>query len=454
MSTVSVAKEIFRAYDIRGVVPDTLNTTVAHAVGRALAVMAKGRDIRCIAVGRDGRDSSPDLAAALIAGLNSQDIATVDLGMLPTPVAYWAAATRVAGSCAVVTGSHNPRQYNGIKMTLAGAPIAGTEIDELYQLIQTDHDHTTNSAAAYSEAVLAGRQLKRQVKIVVDCGNGVAGPFYPEILSKLGCDVVSLFQEVDGKFPNHHPDPADPANFTAATQALEQTGAELALAFDGDGDRLGVWLPGSGMFFPDRILMLLARDLLTRQPGATIVYDVKCSVNLAPFIIACGGQPHLCRTGHSFVKRELTQIGAPLGGELSGHFFFNEGDWRFDDALLAAVVLLELVAAAPSASELCASVPDSFATPEYKVNMPAGQSPHDFVRALTQSSTFPGNPKLVLVDGIRAEWPDGFGLVRASNTTPSLILRFEGLTAKARDRIKTDFRTIITTAGPDLTLSF
>lgn len=465
-----ITPTIFRAYDIRGIVARDLNETAARLIGQALATQGKEAGVTCIAVGRDGRNSSPQLAAALCAGIHTAGVNTLDIGMVPTPVTYWAAHHAAGGSCAMITGSHNPKDYNGIKMMLAGTTLAGAQIQQLRELIDADNlaDVGTVAAArgsgqtdlsilaAYGDALVAGRHLKRPVKVVVDCGNGVTGVCAPDLLTRLGAEVIPLFTEVDGEFPNHHPDPADPANFAAASAALTEHNAELALAFDGDGDRLGIWLPTSGMMFPDRMLMLLARELLAQpqHAQATVIYDVKCSNNLATFIRAHGGTPLMVRTGHSFVKRALAETGAPLAGELSGHFFFNEGDWKFDDGLLAAVKLLELVAASPSAEELCATVPDSWATPEYQVDLDATVDAPAVIATLATLDNFPGALELSTIDGVRAQWADGFGLVRASNTTPSLILRFEGHDAQACARIMDCYRACLRHALPETDLGF
>ena len=456
--------EIFRAYDVRGKYPVDLNEKTAFLIGQALATLALGRGISNVAVARDGRESSPALSESLVRGISSMGLDTLDFGMLPTPLAYWGAQAHAGGSSAIVTGSHNPREYNGIKMTLGGITLAGPEIQELYAVIENGrmtgkgvegiregHDGISSE---YQKAVVSSHGLARKMKIVVDCGNGVAGPFYPAILEALGCTVDALFSDVDGSFPNHHPDPANPNLYGKMAGMLNDGKAEIGLAFDGDGDRLGVWIPKRGQVFPDRILMLLARDLLSKQGGAKVLYDVKCSVNVAPFVKEHGGEPVLCRTGHSFIKREMAETGAKLGGELSGHFFFNEQGWKFDDALLAAARLLALVSQEDSAVALCEGIPDSHATPEYTVAMPSGADPHSFVAKISQNGKLPGSPELVRIDGIRAVWDDAFGLVRASNTTPSLVLRFEGKSESACAKAQEAFREMLLGENPSLPLPF
>lgn len=456
------AAEIFRAYDIRGLVPEMLNESAARLVGQALGAKAKAAGSPAVLVARDGRLSSPGLAQALAEGLNAMGMPVRDAGMMPTPTAYWGAKQHTDGNSVVITGSHNPKSYNGIKMTLGGVPLAGEEVTELRAMIESGLQPADQPAAtepldgivaAYADAVLAGPRLARPVKVVVDCGNGVAGPSYPEVLRRLGCEVSELYCDIDGEFPNHHPDPAVPENFKDAVAKMEAERAEMVLAFDGDGDRLGVWLP-EGILYPDRILMLLTRELLARKPGSEVVYDVKSTANLGPFIVAAGGKPHVWRTGHSFMKKELAKRGAPLGGELSGHFYFNEEGWSFDDPLLTAVRLLRMVAEAESATQLSATVPDSYATPEYTVPLGAAANPHALVEKLVAAQQFDGAPQIVTIDGLRADWEDGFGLVRASNTTPSIIMRFEGKEPAARDRIRDAFASLIAAVDASVEMPF
>ena len=458
-----VDPSIFRAYDVRGKTPSQLNEPVAQLIGQAIATKALAQGIASIAIGRDGRSTSPDLSASLIDGITSGGIDAVDLGMVPTPVAYWAAMQKTGGSSAVVTGSHNPHGYNGIKATLNGLPLAEDEVQEIRKLVEESRFASSGVAGSceqvdgiadkYIAELALTHKLKRKVKVVVDCGNGVAGPFYPEALRQLGCEVVEIYSEVDGSFPNHHPDPAVPANFKQAVKLMEKEDAEMVMAFDGDGDRLGIWLPGSGILYPDRILMLLARQLLARLPRSEIFYDVKCSVNVARYIKEHGGKPRLCRTGHSFMKLALAKANAPLGGELSGHFFFNEGNLRYDDALVATARVLEMASEHESASALAGTVPDSCATPEYTVPID-GATPHEFVAALVERGGLDGDPDINTLDGIRAEWRDGFGLVRASNTTASLIMRFEGSNEKACSAVRERFRAVLLAERPGLQLPF
>lgn len=458
-----MAAEIFRAYDVRGKTGSQLSRKVLGEIGLALAAKAMAAGASVLAVGRDGRETSAEYAAALIGGINRAGLDALDLGLTPTPAAYWAALELADGNCAVVTGSHNPRDYNGVKMMVGGATLAGDEIQELRHLIEQDRCGDSASPGTrssvpimgrYLDDLLSGRDIARPVKVVVDCGNGATGPYAPQALRRLGCEVLALYDQVDGTFPGHHPDPTVPENMRDAAALMRETGAELALAFDGDGDRLGLMLPEAGFVYPDRILMALARAHLLTDAGGTVVYDVKCSRMVAPFVSAHGGKPLMCRTGHSFVKQMMAATGARFAGEMSGHFFFREGRWRFDDALLAAAKLLALVAAAGSAEELFATLPDSHATPEIRVLVPDEKSPHDLVERLGREASLPGDPKLVTIDGLRAEWAYGFGLVRASNTTPCLILRFEGDSQDTLSGIKESFRKILDDLDEELELNF
>lgn len=461
----SLSKEIFRAYDIRGIVGDQLNPQVANLIGRAIATKAVANGADRIAVGRDGRDSSPELAKAVADGICQAGLASIELGLTPTPAAYWGAFELAEGNGVVITGSHNPKEYNGIKIMLNGKPLAGDEIEQLYLLIAesrlseggvTGVRSQASIMEEYLDELLTGHKLSRPVKVVVDCGNGVTGPSAPLALERLGCEVLPLFTEVDGSFPNHHPDPANPANFETAIKLMREQNAEITIAFDGDGDRLGVALPDSGVIYPDRFLLALVQDFLRDKPGETVVFDVKCSRVLEKFITQNGGKPVMCRTGHSFVKQHMAEIGAKFGGELSGHIFFNEGRWRFDDALLAAVKLLSLVAATDSAESLFASLPNAPASPEYTIRLPENAPPpQKIVDNFVAIAKFSVEPeKLITIDGYRAEWQDGFGLVRASNTTPSLVARFEGDSQQSLTRIQNEFRENLQKLPTNLSLPF
>ena len=447
---------IFKAYDIRGVTPLTINEEVAFLLGKAFGAAALAAKEKTVAVGRDGRLSGPALAAALIRGLVASGIDVIDVGMVTTPMLYFAAST-LCSSGIQVTGSHNPKDYNGFKMVLAGRAIYGDEIQGLRQVMQSD---STAAAAmpggmtqvdistAYRERIISDVKLARPMKIVIDSGNGIAGASAPAIFRALGCEVIELFSEVDGNFPNHHPDPSKPENLRDLISALKTTGAELGLAFDGDGDRLGIVTQDGRNIYPDRQMMLFARDVLSRVPGGTIVFDVKCSQRLAPDIEAAGGVPLMYKTGHSLIKAKMKEVDSPLGGEMSGHIFFKERWYGFDDGTYAGARLLEIVSRSADASAMLNALPTSFSTPELNVPCKEGE-PHTVVDALKKAVDFPVPAVVNLIDGVRVDWPDGFGLIRASNTTPVLVLRFEGHTEAALHRIEADMLALLHSVKPD-----
>ena len=453
---MQVSPSIFKAYDIRGVVPSTINEGLAEALGKAFGTVALKEGETSVAVGRDGRLSGPSLSAALIRGLSAAGIDVVDVGMVTTPMLYFAANT-LATSGIQVTGSHNPADYNGFKMVLAGRAIYGDEIQALRQIIESDgwapgpvHGSVSQAdvEADYMERILSDVQLERPMKIVIDSGNGVAGASAPAIFRALGCEVTELFSEVDGNFPNHHPDPSKPENLTDLIQALKDGDAELGLAFDGDGDRLGIVTKDGQNIYPDRQMMLFARDVLARVPGGTIVYDVKCSQRLAPEIEAAGGVPMMYKTGHSLIKAKMKEVNSPLGGEMSGHIFFKERWYGFDDGTYAGARLLEIVSRSPDAGAVLNSLPTSFSTPELNVACQEGE-PHTVVDELIKAAHFDAPAKISTIDGVRVDWPDGFGLIRASNTTPVLVLRFEGQTPEALARIQADMLVLLRSVKPD-----
>jgi phosphomannomutase/phosphoglucomutase len=449
-----IAANIFRAYDIRGITPEPLGANAAYLIGRALAAAAVARNLTTIAVARDGRLSGADLLSALAAGICDSGVDVADIDLAPTPLAYFAAYKLAAGSAAVVTGSHNPKQYNGVKIMLGGDALAGDAVADLRRrIIEDDYPlprakgvcRRADVRGDYIGEICAKARLTRPLKIVLDCGNGAAGVVAPDVFRALGCEVTELFCEVDGAFPNHHPDPAKLENLQDAKRALAQSRADAAFVFDGDGDRLGVIIPGGEVIAPDRALLAFARAALAKHPGATIICDVKCTANFAPWIKRFGGIPRMCRTGHSFIKRELRQSGALLAGEMSGHFFFAD-DWPgFDDGIYAAAQMAQLAAAAQGGlGEVFADVPDSPATPELQIPM---ENPRRFVDEFARAAKFPNAKRINDLDGVRAEYADGFGLLRASNTTPSLVLRFEGENAAALARIQDDFRAALQAAG-------
>jgi phosphomannomutase/phosphoglucomutase len=452
---VNVPSEIFRAYDIRGIAGRTLTPEIVRAVGRALGSMG-----RAFAVGRDGRESGPALAAALCEGLQASGADVVDIGVAPTPVTYFAAHHLGVGSCVAVTGSHNPPEYNGLKMVVDGHTLSGEEIQRLRERIERGDFRQGRGARraaqvipAYLDRIAGDVRLARPMRIAIDCGNGVAGLAAPALYERLGCTVQSLYTEVDATFPNHHPDPSHVENLADLIAAVRQGGAELGLAFDGDGDRLGVVTRQGGIVYPDRQLMLFAADVLSRNPGAQVIYDVKSTRLLAPWIERHGGRPLLWKTGHSLIKAKLAETGAPLAGEMSGHTFFKERWYGFDDALYAGARLLEILSRSADASAVLNALPDAPSTPELQWKLAEGE-PHALIAKLQAAKPFPRAERVVTLDGVRAEYGDGFGLARASNTTPVIVLRFEADDGAALERIQAEFRAALAPLKPGARLPF
>ncbi len=463
---VQLTASIFKAYDIRGIVPSTVNHEMAEALGRAFGHQAWAEGERVVAVGRDGRLSGPGLSAALIGGLVQAGLQVIDVGVCTTPMLYFAAST-LCRSGIQITGSHNPKDYNGFKMVLAGRAIFGEEIQALRGLMERDGATRRDGGSVrqadvlgdYRARIVGDVRLARPMKIVVDSGNGVAGASAPGIFRALGCEVVELFSEVDGNFPNHHPDPSKPENLLDLQAALARTGAELGLAFDGDGDRLGIVTPTGHTIYPDRQMMLFAQDVLQRVPGGTILFDVKCSQRLAPVIQAAGGVPMMYKTGHSLIKAAMRDIEAaggqaPLGGEMSGHIFFRERWYGFDDGTYAGARLLEILSRSGDASAVLDALPTSFSTPELNVACAEGEPARISaeLQSLAAQGRIAGSATATVIDGLRLDWPDGFGLIRASNTTPVLVLRFEGHSPEALERIQTDMLAILRSVKPDAVL--
>ncbi len=453
-------REIFKAYDIRGIVGKTLTADIVRRIGHGLGSLAVERGQRALAVGRDGRLSGPELATALMEGIRQAGIDTIDVGCVPTPVVYFAAHELGCASCVAVTGSHNPPDYNGLKMVIGGETLAGEAIQGIRQRVdagQLSHGNGQASSAdvqpAYLERITGDVRLARPMKIVIDCGNGVAGAIAPQLFRALGCELIELFCAVDGSFPNHHPDPSKPENLQDVIRALRETEAEIGLAFDGDGDRLGVVTKDGEIIYPDRQLMLFAADVLQRCPGQPIIYDVKCTRLLAPWIRQHGGEPLMWKTGHALVKAKLRETGAPLAGEMSGHVFFKERWFGFDDGLYAGARLLEILSRAADASALLKALPDSSSTPELNIVMQEGE-PFVLIDDLQRQAHFVGAREIITIDGLRVEYADGFGLARPSNTTPVVVLRFEADNAAALARIQADFRRVLKEARPDLALPF
>jgi phosphomannomutase / phosphoglucomutase len=463
-----ISKSIFKAYDIRGVIGKTLDADAARSIGRAFGseVRAQGGD--AVVVARDGRLSGPELIQALSDGLRAAGVDVVNVGMVPTPVGYFAASVplqldggeRRVDSCIVVTGSHNPPDYNGFKMVLRSAAIYGEQIQALHQRI-VDENFSEGSgtyteydiADAYLERIASDVKLARPIKIVVDTGNGVAGGLAPKLFKKLGCELVELFTEIDGNFPNHHPDPAHPENLQDVIRALKETDAEIGFAFDGDGDRLGVVTKDGQIIYPDRQLMLFAEEVLSRNKGAQIIYDVKCTRNLAKWVKDKGGEPLMWKTGHSLVKAKLRETGAPLAGEMSGHVFFKDRWYGFDDGLYTGARLLEILTRVADPSQLLNSLPNSNSTPELQLKLEEGEN-FELIARLQQNAKFTGADDIVKIDGLRVEYPDGFGLARSSNTTPVVVMRFEADSDEALKRIQEDFRRVIMAEKPDAKLPF
>lgn len=453
---------IFKAYDIRGTVPRTINPEVAHALGLAFGARVRTAGEQLVAVGRDGRLSSPELAAALARGLAATGVDVVDLGLATTPMLYFATHT-LCRSGIQVTGSHNPPADNGFKLVLAQQAMHGETIRVLGEAMRapdaTQGQHPSGTVRshdvfpAYLQRIREGIRLARPMKIAVDCGNGVAGASAPQVFRALGCEVIELYSEVDGSFPNHHPDPSKPENLRALRQALQDSDAELGLAFDGDGDRLGVVTRDGKMIFPDRQLILFARDVLQRCPGQPVLFDVKCTQQLAPAIAAAGGQPMMYKTGHSLIKARMREVDAPLGGEMSGHLFFKERWYGFDDGTYAGCRLLELLSHHADPSAVLHTLPTSFSTPEINVACAEGEA-HPLVARLQEvaAQAFAAPAQLSTIDGVRVDWPDGFGLIRASNTTPMLVLRFEGQSEAALGRIRQDMLALLRRVKPDVQL--
>ncbi|MEN1961180.1 phosphomannomutase/phosphoglucomutase [Luteimonas sp. MJ246] len=462
-AAVAIDPGIFRAYDIRGIVGQTLDIGVAELIGHAIGSLMHEQGLKDIVVGRDGRLSGPDMVAGLTAGLRKAGRDVIDIGMVPTPVVYFGAYHLRTGCCVSVTGSHNPPDYNGFKIVVGGETLAGDAVTDLYARIAEDRLHTAPTqgdvterdiADDYVERIASDVQLDRGLKVVVDAGNGVAGEIGPRVLEAIGATVEPLFCEIDGTFPNHHPDPSEPHNLEDLVNMVKRFDADLGIAFDGDGDRLGVVTREGENIFPDRLLMLFAADVLERNPGAVIVYDVKCTGRLQGHILRHGGSPLMWKTGHSLIKAKMRETEAELAGEMSGHFFFGERWYGFDDGIYAAARLLEILASrTESPGEVLAALPAGIATPEIKVDAPGG-NPHAFVERFVAEAKFEGGARPSTIDGLRVDFPDGWGLVRASNTTPVLVLRFDADSEEALERIRGQFREQLLAVDPDLPLPF
>ncbi|MFM6988413.1 MAG: phosphomannomutase/phosphoglucomutase [Arenimonas sp.] len=459
---VPLERSIFRAYDIRGVVGTNLDAGIARLIGEAVGTVLVEKGLAGIHVGYDGRLSSPDLAEGLREGLASTGVAVVDLGCVPTPLVYFAAANSEFRSGISLTGSHNPPDYNGFKIVVDGHTLSGDAITALFDRIVDKKIIKAETPGAvtrrdvlpeYIRTIADDIHIERPLKVVVDCGNGVPGAVAPQVLTAIGAQVEEIHCEVDGNFPNHHPDPSDPDNLQDLIELVKRSGADLGLAFDGDGDRLGVVTAQGEIVYPDRLLMLFAEDVLSRNPGAAIIYDVKCTGALQGHILRNGGSPLMWKTGHSLIKAKMKETHAELAGEMSGHFFFAERWFGFDDGIYSAARLLEILAAAPEGIQAAFdALPTSVSTPELKIAVEEGRQ-HALIERFVAEAHFEG-ARISLIDGLRADWPDGWGLVRASNTTPVLVLRFEANDQAGLTRIQEAFRERLLALDPALTLPF
>lgn len=459
MNAQTVPASIFRAYDIRGIVDDTLTEETVELIGRAVGSAAAALGESSVIVARDGRLSGPRLQAALIRGLNAAGRDVIDIGMVPTPVLYFATHTlNGTQSGVMVTGSHNPPDYNGFKIVLGGETLSGDAITALFERIHTGNLESGQGSVSqhdiretYLARILGDVKVTRPIKAVVDCGNGVAGELGPQLLTRLGIDTTALFDDIDGHFPNHHPDPGKPENMQDLMRKVQETGADIGLAFDGDGDRLGVVTPSGTLIYPDHLLMVFATDMLARKAGAKVIFDIKCTGNLVKVISGAGGEPEMWRTGHSLIKARMKETGAQLGGEMSGHIFFKERWYGFDDGLYAAARLVEILANQPDdADTFFARFPQDVGTPEINIAV-SDENKFSLVDKLAREGDFGEGIKTTL-DGIRVDYHDGWGLCRASNTTPALVMRFEGKDETALARIKTVFNDALKNVAPDIEL--
>ncbi|WP_440615312.1 phosphomannomutase/phosphoglucomutase [Cysteiniphilum sp. 6C5] len=439
---------IFRAYDIRGTYPEDLNEHVVFNIGVAFAQQARAQGEQKVFIARDGRLSGPTLLKSLAEGLQAGGCDVIDVGAVPTPVLYFAAKTQGNGTGIMLTGSHNPANYNGLKMMIGGHTLAQDDIQVLKQIIIKGEAKDDRVGAyqsltiddTYIDYIAKQEKLAKPLKIVIDAGNGITGQIAPKLFRKLGCEVIELFCEVDGTFPNHHPDPSKPANLKDLIAAVKAHNADVGLAFDGDGDRLGVITPKGENIFPDRQLMLYAEDVLKTHPQATILFDVKCTKNLASFVEHLGGKPIMSQTGHALIKKKIKETGAELAGEMSGHTFFNDRWLGFDDGLYTGVRLLDILANSDeSLDQIFARIPQSINTPEINIEVTEEQKFAVVDSLIKQAPAKFDNEKVITIDGVRVEFKDGWGLVRASNTTPCLVLRFEADSEEALARIKDDF---------------
>jgi phosphomannomutase len=457
---VELVESIFRAYDIRGIVGETLDADVAYQVGQVVGTLTLEADAAPVVVARDGRDSGVDLIEGLINGIASTGCDVVDIGAVPTGVLYFAAYELGSATGVMITGSHNPPEYNGIKMVIGGVTQSGDQITDIYKRIKSGNVRVGKGKVSeqsmlerYRERIAGDIQLQRPLKVIADCGNGIGGVVAADMLRDIGAEVITLFDEVDGTFPNHHPDPSEPKNLKDLIEAVRLMDADIGVAFDGDADRLGVVTSVGEIIYSDRLMMLFVKDVLSRVPGATIIYDVKCTGHLHHIIEEAGGKPMMYKTGHSLIKNKMREVDSPFAGEMSGHFFFKERWYGFDCGIYSACRLLEILALDErDPAEVLGSLPNSFSTPELKLQMSEGEN-HAFIAQMQEKARF-SDARVTTIDGVRADFADGWGLVRASNTTPILVLRFEADTEEGLQRIKDIFRQQMLAIKSDLRMPF
>lgn len=455
-----LAGEIFKAYDIRGIVDKTLTVEAVQLIGQVLGSLALEKGQSSIIIGRDGRLSGPKLSSALADGILLSGCNVIDIGEVPTGLVYYATFKLDSQSGVALTGSHNPPDYNGLKMVIAGETLSGDQIQNIRTRIENKDFksgqgtiHSQDIVPTYLDEVSGQIHLDRPLKIVIDCGNGIAGNTAPELFRRLGCDVTELFCDVDGNFPNHHPDPSQPKNLVDLIAKVKEINADLGLGFDGDGDRVGTIAPNGDVIWPDRQLILFARDIISRNPKATIIFDVKCSQLLPEEIDKVGGEPLMWRTGHSLIKKKMKQTGALLGGEMSGHIFFKERWYGFDDGLYVGARLCELLSQQSDIQQTFDSLPNSINTPEIQIQKEKEGEQHALIEKLVEAAEFP-HASVSNIDGLRVDYSDGFGLARASNTTPTVVIRFEGKNEMAIQRIQSEFRTLFNQVDNSLELPF
>ncbi|MDH4019210.1 MAG: phosphomannomutase/phosphoglucomutase [Xanthomonadales bacterium] len=457
---VELVESIFRAYDIRGIVGQTLDADVAYQVGQVVGTLTLEQEAAPVVVARDGRESGVDLSEGLINGIASTGCDVVDIGAVPTGVLYFGAYELGSATGVMVTGSHNPPDYNGIKMLIGGVTQSGEQITDIYNRIKSGSVRVgkgnvsqQDMLSRYREKIAGDIQLQRPLKVIADCGNGIGGVAAADVLRDIGAEVITLFDEVDGSFPNHHPDPSEPENLTDLIEAVRLMNADIGVAFDGDADRLGVVTSVGEIIYSDRLMMMFSTDVLSRVPGSTIIYDVKCTGHLHHVIEEAGGRAMMYKTGHSLIKNKMREVNAPFAGEMSGHFFFKERWYGFDCGIYSACRLLEILAADErDPAEVLSGLPNSISTPELKLHMQEGEN-HAFVAEMQEKARF-SDARITTIDGVRADFVDGWGLVRASNTTPILVLRFEGDTEQSLQRIKDVFRQQMLAINNELKMPF